>query len=687
MTLLVALLLSVNAPPAPPRQVTLPLEEYEKLRRLEERPSLTVVDLLRVEGSFARRDLAVALAGRATGTLPTADVLSGDGFRLHSCQGDALVSRGGTGAFALTPLAPRFQVRCKVALDGSDRLLAQATPAVLEVVAEVADGELVASDGEGKGRSFSIVRRIAGGREDLPPSVAGRYRVTLLPDETRFLYRLEVRNPARGHRRFEVALRDVEHVESVDAPVAWDASDARYRFDLPPGETVISLHGRLTGGAFVPPVDASLQYLLLETHPLIRPEVRTQAKRVGVGEAGVDAEYRGAQAFLLDGRTEVAWSATRLEALKTAGFAVSRLSQVFFFGADGKARGESTFSIDNQGAPALTLPTGGEPTFASVAGEPAFLTRDAEGRLSLPLGQGRQAVVVQELRPFRSRLGLALARLDLPRAGVPASRADVQLRYPAEWLPLYEELAPAARWNFLKTERLVFAGLLLVLGERLLALAGIGRRRRFLLSGVLALAGALSDGVMGLGLVATASPLVALAATLAFRRLEGASRVIALAAGAAVLVVLVVLLAGLSLIGRLDRGDVQVGSGAYVSKLAAEELEDRNAAPAASPVPRAERKDAYEGLPARIDIPWGARRTSFAREMLASDAPRPVIVVLAAARLVSAVAWAAGAAVLFLGWLLRRDLAEGARRLAARFREAAAAPAVAGPPGTSTSTG
>jgi hypothetical protein len=147
---------------------------------------------------------------------------------------------------------------------------------------------------------------------------------------------------------------------------------------------------------------------VLEAHPLIRPEVRTAARRVGLGEAGIEAQYRGAQAFLLGGRVEVGIAATRLEALKTAGFAVTRLAQIFFFAADGKVRGETTLSIDNQGAPALVLPTGVEPMFASIAGEPAFLTRDAEGRLFLPLAQGKQDVVVQDVRPFRTRFGLAL---------------------------------------------------------------------------------------------------------------------------------------------------------------------------------------------------------------------------------------------------------------------------------------
>jgi hypothetical protein len=110
--------------------------------------------------------------------------------------------------------------------------------------------------------------------------------------------------------------------------------------------------------------------------------------------------------------------------------------------------------------------------------------------------------------------------------------------------------------------------------------------------------------------------------------------------------------------------------------------EPEEAAPAAAMLrQRVARAEDYGGLPARIELPWGVRRTSFDRELLPSDAPRPVVVVLAAARLVTAVTWAAVLALLAAAWLLRRTLAEGARRLAARFAEAGALAAVAGPPG------
>lgn len=682
MTLLVALLLSA-ADPATSHQVSIPLEDYEKLRRQSERPALTVVDLLQVDGSFARRDLTVTLSGRAAGSWPTAEVLAADGMRLHSCEGEALLSRAESGAFAVTPLAQRFKLRCKVALDGSDRLAAQATGAVLEVTSTVADGELVAS-GDGEGRSFSVVRKISGAEQQaLPPAVTGRYLVTLMPDEVRFAYRLEVRNPARGHRRFEVDLSHGEQVEQVQTQIPWDAEGGKYRFDLPPGETVLVLDGRLGGTRFLPPVQASLQYLLLESHPLIRPELTTSAKRVGVGETGLASRFRGAQAFLLDGEgAEVSWTVTRLQALKTAGLALHQLDQVFFLDASGTARGETTLSIDNQGAPSLSLPSAAQPTFASVGGEPAFLTHDKDGKLFLPLAQGAQEVVVQDARAFGHQLGFGVASLDLPRPGVPASRAHVQLRYPVEWVPIYEELPPRSRWHLPGTATWLALALLLALAERLLALAGLSRGRRWLLALCLALAAAFAPALRSAAIGLCALAWLALGAAAVVRRLQGAARVVVLLAGGAV--VLVALLAFWAGNGPFPGAapEPQSQSDYAVTNLARKSMMAPPApAPAQDAVLQAQGGEAagvrgaaggYEGLPAKIEIPPGARQSDFQRELLATDAPRPVVVVMIASRVLSALSAAAVILLLAVAALLRRDLVAGGRALAGRLLRAEA---------------
>ncbi len=84
--------------------------------------------------------------------------------------------------------------------------------------------------------------------------------------------------------------------------------------------------------------------------------------------------------------------------------------------------------------------------------------------------------------------------------------------------------------------------------------------------------------------------------------------------------------------------------------------------------PASPARDAYEGLPARIELPAGARRSHFSREMVAADAKVPVTVVLVAARAVSAAAWLAGALVLALAFWFRADLGAGAQRFADRIR-------------------
>lgn len=670
MSILLALLLAAEV--AGPN-VTLPLEEYEKLRLLRERPSITVVDLLRIEGSFGRRDLSVTIQGRASGTQPTAEVLGGEGFRLYGCTGEALVTRAESGSFALTPLGPRFEARCRVALDGSDRLEATAFPAVLDVASAVSDGELV-SNGAGGERAFSIVRRLSGGDAVLPPSVAGRYKVTLLPEETRFRYQFEVRNPNRGRHRFAIPLREAEHVESVDAPVAWDKEGGAYRFDLPPGESTIELTGTLAGASFAPPVEASLQYLLLESHPLIRAEVTGTPKRVGAGEVGLGAQFRGAQAFLLEPGREVGWKTVRLEALKTAGLAVGRLEQIFFMGAAREVRAETRLAIDNQGAPALELPIQGEATFASIAGAPAFLTRNEAGRLFLPLGQGEQAVVVQTKRSFGSFLGLAVASLDLPQLGAPASQAGVELRYPAEWYPVYEELAPESRLGLLERAELLRLAVLALLAERLLALLRIASRRRYLIAGAVVVAAAFSPILLGATFSCAVLFFVAVAMAWLWKRLSGLRLLAALA--------LPVLagLGALQLAGSVsyappaeESAHVYAGedSDAAVFMKGRGDKYMARSAPvpdAAAPATPGSAAPAYQGLPARIDIPRGARESAFHRQLLATDEPRRVFVVLASSRLVALLTWATTLAAFGLALLWRADLAQGARDLVTRLK-------------------
>ncbi|MCS6915042.1 MAG: hypothetical protein RMK29_05485 [Myxococcales bacterium] len=113
-------------------------------------------------------------------------------------------------------MAPRFRLACRIAVSGSDRLQMDTTPHVLFVESLIRDGEYAGSDDATGRRSISVVRRTPGAPA-VPPAATARYLISLLPEETRFRYVLELRNPNRTSQPFDIALRSGEHVQQVDA--------------------------------------------------------------------------------------------------------------------------------------------------------------------------------------------------------------------------------------------------------------------------------------------------------------------------------------------------------------------------------------------------------------------------------------------------------------------------------------
>lgn len=674
--LLVALALTCRAAPAraeapavPPAHVTLPLTTYQQLRDSDERPGVTVVDMLRLGGSFKARDLWVQLSGRASGRLPDIEILTAPpGVRLYNCEGDGLITRDKDGAFTLHPLAQRFRLTCRLGLLGSDRLQLVATPAVLWVDAQVSDGELAGGDESGGRRTLSVMRLQGGTAETVRPTATARYRLSLHPDETRFRYELLVRNPNRAHQPFFVTPRSGEHVQQVDAQASYEIEpgSGRYRFQLPPGETALVLSGTLSGARFLPPVEAGVHYLLLEAHPLLRPQVSGAPRRISAGETGLTASFRGAQAFLLGGDETLSWTVARLSALRTTSFAVSRARHSFFLSADGVVLGESQLFLDNQGAPDLTLPMRAEPTFASLQDEPSLLTRNEAGDLWLPLSQGEQRVVVQHRQPLRARLGLGMATLYLPQLQAPATQADIELRFPQEWLPLYAEFSPDAQLLAFDGWDMVWLVLLLLWTERGLAALGLGRERRLLLAGTLCLSAALVTGC-AVALVLADVGVTALWLWPRLRVQSGVRLFLGLcAAGALGLIVLAMFSMRASAPSSPSYSDnmvVATRSSKLVLRPNGETKgEDLDGKPADTAV-ASNGPGGGQGLPAKFTMPGGARGTGFHREMLNTEAPRAVRVLLLARRALGMVAATAIVLALLLLGLNWRRLREGARAL------------------------
>lgn len=624
--------LAVGTPPSPPKkpsdaplstssssQVTLPLTDYQQLSA---RPAVTVVETLRIEGSFEPRSLMLTLTGRTAGTGPTVEVLStAAGARLWGCEGDAILSRGGSDKYELTPLQPRFSLRCQVALQGGDRLQLSTSPQVLWIDSQVRDGELIRDEEEGGKQRFTVVHVTRDQTEKaLPVSAIGRYHITMSPEGAGFAYTILLRNPNRSHQRFSLSPRNGERVQQLDAALSCEQQSGDYGCNVPPGEHTLTLRGSLPSTAFRPPVAASVHYLLLDSHPLLRPAVETVAQRISVSETGLRPQYRGAQGFLMDDRQVLSWRVVRLEALRTQSYAVTSAGTTFFLGSDGQVLGETSLVLDNQGAAELQVPMRAEPTYASLGGEPMLLTKNETGALLLPLSQGEQSVSLQHRQSFQRTIGLGFGSLWLPELAAPAASAQIELRYDRDWLPIYESLSPEVRFPSLSFGELFVLGVLLIVAERLLLALGLLRLLRLSIALCLGIAAATVSTFMVLLCVTE----MVIAGLYILPWLFGQKRLFWLVVGGLCIGGLwALLIGGLVLGGRASAPMASSADVSYSRKVSKESSDSDETLREDKP-----KQPAYQGLPPKETIPWGATRSHISRERLSSEGRAVQVVML-----------------------------------------------------------
>jgi len=666
----VVALLAVSALADTPQtsSVTIPLDQYEQLQKSKENASATVIDTMTLGGTFKDRNLTIAFAGRSVGTRVATNVLSNaSDVTLSGCTGNALMLRGGKGTYQLIALAPAFTLKCDARLSGSDRLPMSVQSSVLAIRSSVADGELVAGDeGDDGARSYTLVRQVIGTNETLAATATGRYLITLLPDTTRFHYVIQVHNPNRSTSPLPLHLVSGEHLQQIDSSAPYEVKDGSYVFAMPPGDSTITLSGELQGTSFAAPVAASLQYAVIESHPLLRPQLQSAPKRVSTGETGITTQYRGALAFEIGQKERITWSVTRLEAIRAISYAVHNVTHTLFVPANGPILGESEFALDNQGAPELVVPRKPEPTFVSLQNEPVLMTKNAAGDLTVPLSAGEQRVIVQH-RQHIPHWGILAGTLDVPRIPVQATNTHVEVRYPKHWLPLWQSFATQI-WFWKPGPETFLSFVFFALWiERVLTFLTVPLRRRLIIAALLAFAAGIIPTVLWIVVVLC----VALTATwLASNRSQwkpAHSLTIALL----VLAMLVMLIAR---VGTNVRGKSEAYQSADTSNAPVTRNAGTENAKAIGYVDRG-RFVPYQGLPAKFELPSASRFSVFDEQMLAVDRPQSIQIVLLS---MSVVTWAATALTLLAALLLWRERASIKQTLREKFAAATTpAPATA----------
>lgn len=626
LLLAVALIAGGEAPNNPPQnaaeakpstsdsRVTIGLEAYDLLRRASESPSATVIDTILLSGNFSEKNLALTFSGRSTGSRPQVKALEQtNDATISACKGNAIVSRSGKGAFDLIPLAGDFDVRCELRISGSDRLQMHVTPAVLAVRSTVADGELVTGDEDGAGaRDYTLVRHVSGpAGETLAATATGRYLITLLPDATRFRYAIDVHNPNRTTSTLELTLQSSEHLQQIDSAAPYEIRDGRYVFSIPPGDSSIVMTGELRGTSFVAPVRASLQYLVIESHPLLRPSITTPAKRISINETGVTPQYRGALAFET-GATRIEWKVTRLEAMHAISFAVNEASHQLFVPVDGPVLGESQFTLRNEGAPELVLPPKPEPTYVSLANEPVLMTKNAAGQLTVPLSPGEQQVLVQHRQPLRRGLGFVLGSVTVPQLSVPATNTSVRIRYPRQWIPLYEKFSTRVNGWMPTAEELIAFFFIAIWCERVLSGLGVAARRRFFIAALLALATTIVTTLFILMFILLAALTIFWIAT------HPVTQKRALYGGLAVTAAFLFFLGYNISRTAIRKSEFSMQSDLPDRSVMTDTMSTEGV-DATKKIAQANIQPVYQGLPAKFTLPTGERSSDFSQELLRTD--------------------------------------------------------------------
>lgn len=650
-------------------QVILSLAEYERLRA-PETESFTVVDSARLGGTFRDRNLTVTFVGRSVGRRVAVSVLTAvGGINVWGCNGQAVLMRGDD-SFRIIPLADSFTTTCRIVAAGSDRLELAATREVLAIESVVGDGELVATTRDADGTShYSLVRQSSGSAETVAPTATGHYLITLLPDENRFRYAIDVHNPNRHRHMLEVRFRSGEHLQQVDAVAPYEVVDGAYRFDLQPGDTTLVLKGQLPGESFVPPVEASLQYLAIENHPIIRATVAGAVKRVSAAETGAPTQFRGPQAFLLARGETVRWTKSRLEALHTVSYAVSGARHTFFVPAEGTVLGESVVAVENQGASDVKLPLRPEPTYVSAESEPIVMTKDTDGKLTVPLSNGKQTILVQHRQNIRHLAGLGFGRLVIPQLAVPASSLLVQINYPRQWYPLVQSFSTRTKfWRPSSGMLFVFLGLLLW-SERVLSWLRVPTRQRLIIATACASASASFDTFAIVLLFANA--LLTIAWLVPQFKKEKWTFLKGLAATAVVTGVILVFAFSLQTRRQMDgfySGGGGIASVAPTPMLSgeakdfvAEASRQQKAMQVGLNNPPPNQEFNYQGLPAKFEIPEGERHGYFGQEMLPTDREHAVRIVLISSTVIWFIGMMFVALALVTIWRSRTMIAAGLR--------------------------
>ncbi len=410
-------------------KVTIPVEEYIRLRETSELPSLTIIENILISGEYGKT-LKLTVSGASAGKPVVAPFLELSRANLYDCKGNAVLKRE-NGQLALLPLSSRFQLSCSLSfLNWNEANLTFLN--ALYVKADVTGAETIMG-GEGERQSLTLTRVAPIIEDDRAEITAtARYRITVVPEESRFDYTFQLSNPSRNKRSFSVPLINGEIVQTVSAEGEYKDSKEEVVLTLMPGNNQVQMKGRLTATAFKPPLKTQ-SFILIENSPMLQLSLETKARRLSAKDAGMYGQFTSHRAFLLSATDSLSWTTKKLEVFASTGFSLNSANYTYYVPKKGKGVVQAIFEINNQGTPEIPLKIPGKILYAEIGNIPQALFKDQAGQLVLQVPTGVQTVLIQYEGEVKGAMGFGSLTAELARPQAVISNANVQLQLNNNW--------------------------------------------------------------------------------------------------------------------------------------------------------------------------------------------------------------------------------------------------------------
>ncbi len=301
-------------------EVTLPIEKYTEMKDKTEAPQLTVIEDIQIRGEFGKT-LTMSVSGASSGKPTLSEFMEIEKGSLHNCKGSAVLQRQNH-SLSLLPQSSRFSLTCSLTMANWNDVNLIFFNA-LYIDAKVSGGETIIT-GEPSRQSVVLTRTsTAVDNERAEVTSVSRYRITVLPEESRFQYNFELSNPGRSIRTFILPLTNQEIVQGVSSESDYKDTTNQISFSLLPGNNSISVSGRFQAKNFKSPLTNSQSFLLVENSPMIQLTIATKARRISASDAGIGTQYSTSRAYLLNAADEISWVPKKLEVFASTGYAIN----------------------------------------------------------------------------------------------------------------------------------------------------------------------------------------------------------------------------------------------------------------------------------------------------------------------------------------------------------------------------